>query len=257
MSATATVALMRVAAIYDIHGNIDALDAVLKEIEGEDVDCIIVGGDVAWGPFPVEVLARIRSLDMRTELIRGNTDRQIAARADESDGLEAWMAEANVWCADQLTSEDRDFLATLQETVSVSITGLGDVLCCHATPRNDEEIVTPSTPDREVLEVLSTTKERVIVCGHTHSQADHMIGDYRLVNAGSVGLPYEDAPGAYWAILGTDVALKRTEYDVAHAVERIRRSGFPDAERFGDVVGSPPSRASAIEHFEKQRSSSS
>lgn len=247
---------MRAAAIYDIHGNIDALDAVLAEIEAEDVDCIIVGGDVAWGPFPVEVLARIRSLNTRTELIRGNTDRQVAARADETDGLEAWVAEANVWCADQLTNEDRDFLGALQETVSVSITGIGEVLFCHATPRSDEEIFTPSTPDPEVLEALSTTKERVIVCGHTHSQVDRAVGDYRLVNAGSVGLPYEDAPGAYWAILGTDVALKRTEYDVARAVERMKRSAFPDAERFADVVGSPPSRSFAIEHFEKQRSSS-
>jgi putative phosphoesterase len=244
---------MPIAAIYDIHGNIDALDAVLQEVRREGIDRIVIGGDLAWGPFPAEVVARIRNLDQEVIVIRGNADRELAARADEADGLEAWVAEVNAWCADQLSSEERGFLASLPETSVLSVEGAGEILFCHATPRSDEEIITDITPDDEVGTVLADVEQHVVVCGHTHSQFDRVVGDHRVVNAGSVGLPYEDAPGAYWAILGPDVTLRRTEYDFADAATRIRRSSCPDGEGFADAITSPLSRSTATETFEERR----
>ncbi len=243
----------RVAAIYDIHGNIDALEAVLAEVEAEGVDLVVVGGDVAWGPFPAEVVARIRALDRPARLIRGNADREVATRAGEADGLDAWVAEVNLWCADQLTPDELRFLETLPETTSIAVDEIGEMLFCHATPRSDEEIITAITPEEDVAAVLEGVRQSVVVCGHTHSQFDRRARTHRLVNAGSVGLPYEDAPGAYWAIIGPDVILKRTEYDITSAATRIRESGCPDADGFAEAVTSPLPRNDAITTFESRR----
>jgi diadenosine tetraphosphatase ApaH/serine/threonine PP2A family protein phosphatase len=104
------------------------------------------------------------------------------------------------------------FLAALPLTETIEIDGLGSVLFCHATPRNDEEILTRISPDERWRAALDGVDAGMVVCGHTHIQFDRLAGGTRLVNAGSVGMPYEREPGAYWALLGPDVDLRRTEY---------------------------------------------
>ena len=69
-----------------------------------------------------------------------------------------------------------------------------------------------------------------MVGGHTHRQLDRRLGRHRFINAGSVGSPYEGQAGAFWAILGPDVALRRTVYDVEHAARQIMATGFPDID---------------------------
>ncbi len=246
---------MRVAALYDIHGNIDALDAVLEHVLAEGVDLLVIGGDVAWGPFPRQTVSRIRDLE-EALAIRGNADREVASRADQDDGLQDWVAEVNVWCADQLDDDGRDFLQQLPGTTTVASEALGDVLFCHGTPRRDEEIITPLTPDDDVAAVLGAIDQAVVVCGHTHSQFDRTIGRQRLINAGSIGLPYEDSPGAYWALIGSEVQLRRTDYDFAAAADRVLASGCPHAEWFAAAITSPLPRQAAIENFEDRRRTS-
>jgi predicted phosphodiesterase len=112
----------------------------------------------------------------------------------------------------RLSAAAVSFLRALPLAETVEVDGLGSVLFCHATPRNDEEIFTRDSPEDAWAEALAGVDAGVVVCGHTHVQFDRRIGDIRLVNAGSVGMPYEDAPGAYWALLGPDVELRRTEY---------------------------------------------
>jgi putative phosphoesterase len=204
---------VRVAALYDIHGNLPALEAVLSELESVTPDLVVVGGDAVLGPFPRETLEALLALDERARFVRGNTDRS----------LEGFAAEA-------LTPEQRDFLSRLPLTVSLDVTGLGSVLFCHASPRSDEEIVTRLSSDTRLAPMLEGVAEEVVVGGHTHVQFDRQAAGKRLVNAGSVGMPYEDEPGAYWALLGPDVELRRTAYDLEAAVERIAASGYPDAE---------------------------
>ena len=189
---------MRIAALYDIHGNLPALDAVLAEV---DADVIVVGGDVVMGLAPAETLERLRSLPGDVRFIRGNADREVY---DEQPGLAP--AELLEHARARLSQEQLDFLRTWPLTVSV-----GRVLFCHATPRNDEEIFTRDSPDERWAATLAGVDADVVVCGHTHVQFDRRIGDIRLVNAGSVGMPYADEPGAYWAVLdGTDVELRHT-----------------------------------------------
>jgi putative phosphoesterase len=189
---------LRVAALYDIHGNLPALDAVLAEV---DADVIVVGGDTVAGPQPAETLERLRSLDADVRFIRGNADREVY---EEKQGLAP--PEVMEFVRAHLSPEQLDFLRALPLTLSI-----GRVLFCHATPRNDEEIFTAISPGERWAEALAGVDADVVVCGHTHVQFDRRIGDVRLVNAGSVGMPYADEPGAYWALLdGTDVELRHT-----------------------------------------------
>ncbi len=211
---------MTVAALYDVHGNLPALDAVLAEV---DADLILVGGDVVAGPWPAETLARLRALGDRVRFIRGNADREVVepSREGRAGGPPPGVME---FVRERLSAEQLEFLAALPLTETVTVDGLGDVLFCHATPRSDEELLTRISPDERWLAALEGVEATVVVCGHTHVQFDRMIGGYRVVNAGSVGMPYEREPGAYWLLLGPDVELRRTACDVPD----ISSTGWPE-----------------------------
>jgi predicted phosphodiesterase len=207
---------VRVAALYDIHGNLHALDAVLAEV---DADLILVGGDAVAGPWPSETLERLRELGDGVRFIRGNADREVAS---ELPGL-APPAVRN-FVRKHLTEEQIAFLGTWSLTDSIEVDGLGPVLFCHATPRSDDEILTRISTEERWQDVLAGVDERTVVCGHTHVQFDRRIGATRLVNSGSVGMPYEDEPGAYWTLLGPDVEFRRTPYEPGD----IQASGWPE-----------------------------
>ena len=211
---------MTVAALYDVHGNLPALEAVLAEV---DADLILVGGDVVAGPWPAETLGRLRALGDRALFIRGNADREVVepSREGRAGGPPPGVME---FVRERLTVDQLEFLAALPLTETVKVDGLGEVLFCHATPRSDEELLTRISPDERWLAALAGVEATVVVCGHTHVQFDRMIDGYRVVNAGSVGMPYEREPGAYWLVLGPDVELRRTACDVPD----ISSSGWPE-----------------------------
>jgi putative phosphoesterase len=181
---------VRVAAIYDIHGNLPALEAALTAIDSAAVDLIVVGGDIAWGPLPRETMGRLLTLGDRACFIRGDADRDILeSMNDEPDPDDEAAAESR-WCAEELTDEQLAFLAQQRETLAIDIDGLEPTLFCHGSPRSDRDRITMATPAAKVLPMLAGVSERVIVCGHTHAQFDRSVGDYRVVNAGSVGLQF-------------------------------------------------------------------
>jgi putative phosphoesterase len=245
---------MRVAVISDVHGNLPALEATLAEIDALDVDAIVVGGDIASGPMPRETLARLRDGDPRIQFVRGNADRRYEYPEDASSSEDIWLARS--WWADrQLEPEERDFLDGLPEQAVLEVDGLGAALFCHGSPRSDEEIITPATPDARLEAIVGGVREDVVICGHTHVQFDRRLGAKRIVNAGSVGLPYEAESGAYWALLGPDVELRRTPYDFGAAAELIRESGYPAAEELIEMLFAEPSesrREEAIRFFEQR-----
>jgi predicted phosphodiesterase len=241
----------RVAALYDVHGNLPALDAVLAEVERSGADLVVVGGDVAIGPMPRECLARLRALGDRVLFVRGNGDREIASVPDDDDGDDLWAARTR-WSAEQLDERELEFLAGLPATQSLRARGLGRVLFCHGSPRDDEEIVTALTSEERLAPMLRGVEERTVVCGHTHVQFDRVVDDTRVVNAGSVGMPYEVRPGAYWALLDRGVELRRTGYDLEAAAAAVRASGFPGADELaGENVLTTPGPTEASEHFER------
>ena len=226
---------MRVAALYDIHGNLAALDAVLDDVRRVGVDRIVVGGDVVPGPMAWEALERLRAIGLPMDCIMGNGDREVLAhRAGlENAALPAQVREALRWSAGQLDDETARWMAAWPATLRMAVTGLGDVLFCHATPRSDTEIVTRLTRDAHVAAILEGVDASVVVCGHTHMQFDRRVGPVRVVNAGSVGMPCGE-PGAYWLLLGFGVELRRTSYDLGAAAAQIRGTDYPESKDFAE-----------------------
>jgi predicted phosphodiesterase len=225
---------MRVAALYDVHGNLPALEAVLAEVEREQSDAIVFGGDIIAGPMPQETLARVRGLGEKAHLIRGNADR---IALEFRRGLRSQGEGLGDWVGKQLTDAEAELLESLPLTVTLDVDGLGPTCFCHATPRDDEEVFTERDADEVVSAMLAGTEETTIVCGHTHMQVDRRVGRWRVINTGSVGLPY-DATGAHWALLGPDVELRRTEYDREDA-----------ARLFHEIVGSRSGDSSVIDNL--------
>jgi putative phosphoesterase len=241
---------MRVAAIYDIHANLPALEAVLKEIHQAAVDQIVVGGDVFPGPMPQETLACLRSLDRSVHFLQGNGDREVLASLRGAPStLPPQVQESVAWVAQQLDPADAEFLAAWRPTLRLAIPELGDVLFCHATPRSDTEIFTRLTPEDRLLPIFDGLNTSTVICGHTHMQFDREVGGIRVVNAGSVGMPF-GKPGAYWLLLAPDIRLEHTAYDLVTAAARIRKTSYPEAEHFAARnVLDPPSETEMLEAF--------
>ena len=190
---------MRVAALYDVEGNVPALEAVLAELANIRPDAIVFGGDLYCGAQPVEVIDRARSLP-NARFILGNVDR---------------LDDSNVaFQVAQLRPDQRDFVAAFPPTVVID-----DVLYSHGSPRSVDEAVTMLTPDDALREMVDGIAQKLVVIGHTHTQFDRRIDEHRIVNAGSVGAAWEREPGAYWALIEEgDVELRSTSYDVDAAV---------------------------------------
>jgi predicted phosphodiesterase len=236
-------ALQRVAAFYDVHGNLPALEAALTDADAAGVELLVFGGDLALGPMPREVIDRIVALGPRARCLRGNCDRLMV---DAFDGrplgkLPPPVQEQITWAAGELREDHRGFLAALPETIELTIEGLGDVLFCHATPRSDDEIFTVRTPSERIAPMLGGVGQLVVVCGHTHMQLDRTVCDVRLLNAGSIGMPY-GSPGAHWLLLGPDARFMRTGYDLSQAARSIAAADYPQAAQFAARhVVQPPS----------------
>jgi putative phosphoesterase len=239
-----------VAALYDIHGNLPALEAVLASLQSDPPDAVVVGGDVCAGPMPVEVLRRLRELPWPVHWLRGNADRAVVMGFDRTIPPELQdhpLYEGDAWAATFLSQEERDFIDSFPALVALGIEGLGDVLFCHATTRSDEERVTVFTPPERLARILDESGAELLVCGHTHRQFDRTVDGRRMVNAGSIGRPYEHEPGAYWLRVGPDFRLIRTPYDVAAADAAFHASGYPAAELIF-AVGDADGRA---RHYER------
>jgi predicted phosphodiesterase len=233
---------VKVAALYDIHGNLPALDAVLDEVERAGVDLIVAGGDLAWSPLPSPTVARLRELGDRCRYLMGNADRGAVADFDRDQSDDAPDAERS----------QRDFLAGLPPGFVVDVDGLGPTLFCHGSPHSDTQRITTATTDQRLRRILAGVDPRVVVCGHTHRQFDRRLDEYRVINGGSVGLPFEGRRGAFWALLGPDVELRRTDYDLDEAFVWLRAAGMPRgfSRRLKVSLLDPADPDEAAEYFE-------
>ena len=244
---------MRVAALYDIHGNLPALEAVLADVRRAQVDHIVVGGDVVPGPMPLETLACLRDLAVPVQLIQGNGEVAVLAErmGTDSGPLPEKAREVIRWTAEQLEPEDVGWLASWPKTLRLEIPGLGAVLFCHATPRSDTECFTRWTAEDRLVPIFGGLDVSMVLCGHTHMQFDRGIGRVRVVNAGSVGMPFGE-PGADWLLLGSGVELRHTPYDLTRAAERIRATTYPQSEDFAaHNVLRPPTEEEMLAVFSK------
>ena len=243
--------MTRIAVIADVHGNAPALDAVLAEIERESPDLVVLAGDAAGGLWQGAVLDRLTALD-RARFVRGNVDRVVAQAFDEGwtydpEERMPWR-KAGGWIAERMTKEHRDFLASFEDTVTID-----DVLVCHGSPRSDDETMTSLTPDADLREMLAGTDAQLVVCGHTHVQYDRVVGRTRIVNTGSVGMPFQGPPGAFWLMLHPEPELRHTDYDIEATAEKIRASDYWDAENAASRLLDPPDPRELEELYERSR----
>ena len=224
----------RVAVLSDIHGVLPALEAVLAEPDFTAADRIVILGDVAAGPQPCEAIDLLLNLGDRAAWISGNADRLLVEhRRDASTSrLEGMFA----WAAEQLGEKHLDLLSRLPPSLTMTIDVLGEVLFCHATPRNDEEVVLVDSRIERWDEVFADVGPacRTVVCGHTHMPFVRLANGRLVVNPGSVGMPYGRS-GAHWALLGPGIELRRTDFDLdAACAQTIAASGFPDVAEWAD-----------------------
>ncbi|MEU9336547.1 metallophosphoesterase family protein [Streptomyces sp. NPDC048290] len=226
--------LNRVAVLSDIHGVLPALEAVLAEPDVSTADRIVLTGDITAGPQPTQVLDLLTSLGDHVVWISGNADRELLEhRRGQRDTIPDPIAP---WAAAQLREDHLDLLGSLPRSLSLTLNGLGKVLFCHATPRDDEEVVlVDSRLDRwqEVFDGLDTDIGTV-VCGHTHMPFVRLAHGRLVINPGSVGMPY-GRTGAHWALLGPGVELRTTHFDLQAAATRLsQESSYPDIAQWAD-----------------------
>lgn len=240
---------MRVAALYDIHGNLPALEAVLAEVASERVDAVVVGGDVMPGPRPGACLDRIGALTLPVHALKGNGEADVVRlhRGEAVTRVPERLHDLLRWTAAALDARHLETVAAWPATVRLEVAGAGDVLFCHATPRDDWEIFTRRSPEAALRPVFEPTGADVVVCGHTHMPVDRRVGGVRVVTCGSVGLPFGE-PGAHWLLLGPDgIDFRRTDYDREAAVASFAPSGYPGLADLRIV--DPPSEAEMLDAF--------
>jgi predicted phosphodiesterase len=243
---------MLAAALYDIHGNLFALEAVLREVRTLRVDLVIVGGDVLPGPMPAETLACLMALDVPVRFIRGNGERVVCNHLKGGDISEVpdGFRQAIDWTAHRLDAHHQEAIASWPPTTEIDMVETGLTLFCHATPRNDVECFTRTTAEDRLLPVFAGVRASVVVCGHTHMQFDRPIGGRRVVNAGSVGMPFSAPAGAYWLLMGRGLTLRRTDYDFESAARQLRDTGYPQVESsVVRYVVNPPTESDSLRMF--------
>jgi diadenosine tetraphosphatase ApaH/serine/threonine PP2A family protein phosphatase len=248
---------MRVAVLADIHGNLPALDAVLNEIDAAAVDAIVLNGDIATGPMPAETLDRLAELGERRS---GCVATPIGSWSPPTTAH--WTPTCPKRPVRPPSTAHPGWIRDIGTCSPIchcrspsTFTGLGPVRFCHATTRSDTEIVLVDSPIERYRGAFTDTDEPTIALGHTHMPFDRLAERRRFVNPGSVGMPY-GARAALWALLGPDVALRRTAYDADVAAETFRSAAleYPGLAQFIDEnVLTVPSDAQDLAVFSRWR----
>ena len=240
---------VRIAVLADIHGNAPALRAVLAQIDRDPADAIVVAGDMVGGPLVRETLELLSARQEQIRWVRGNSEREAVAVYDGAPPSDDPPGRAAAWSAAALDRRWRDELNSWPISLS-----LDAVRFCHGSPRRDDEILTRSTPDQILLDALGRVPERLVVGGHTHQQMVRTLpGGVTYANAGSVGMPYEGRPGAFWMMIESGAPWPcETAYDLDVAREELTRSGFSDVDdHLGESLLDPVDPDSVTAFFER------
>ena len=227
--------IMKIAAIYDIHANPIALKAVLNDIESINVDLIVVGGDVVSGPMPKETLRLLQDVTTPTKFILGNAESEVLRylNGEEINGLTERANEEARWVSGQLSLEQRNFIAGWSKTEIIELKNLKTTLFCHGTPRSDVEIFTKETSEEKLKQIFKNTVAQTVICGHTHMQFDIKEEGIRIVNAGSVGMPFGKT-GADWLLIDSTINFRHSHYDLEEAAQTYTKFKLSSCRKFCD-----------------------
>ena len=231
---------MAFAALYDIHGNTTALEAVLTELQNISIENLIFGGDVIPGPDPMACLEILEGLPYPIIYIIGMEKRQLY-RPNKGTSIVTPENVQNViqWTEDQLSESWIQKIETWKKTYSV-LRPSDSILSCHATPDSTTDIFTKMTQADKLPSSIAKAAEETIFCGHTHMQYDRNRLNKRILNPGRVGMPFGE-PGAYWLLIDEEIHLMKTEYNFVKAASHVINSEYPDDETFAqENILNPP-----------------
>ncbi len=220
---------VKLALISDIHGNIQALNAVLDDALDQGVVGFLNAGDsVGYGANPKEVLNAVNKKNMAS--ICGNFDLKVLNAALEGKARSKSLKKQVVaYSAERLGKEEISFLQSLPNQLKLEVRGKR-LFMVHASPLDDDEHLGPETPDSRLLEIAQAADTDIIVVGHSHVPFSRTVGDVLFINPGSVGRPADHDPRASYAILDTNdfsVSFCRLDYEIQAAIEAINEAGLP------------------------------
>jgi putative phosphoesterase len=235
--------MTRIAVLSDVHGNLPALEAVLKAIKKEKPDQLLIAGDLVLnGPDPGAVVDALRSLEADgAAIVSGNTDIAVAdfdygaAFPHFQDGVPEAITAAAEWAHDELNDDQLDWLRRLPSERRVRAGDDVLVLVVHASPGSQTRGFDQALDANVVFERAAATDARVIAVGHTHVPEVRDLGWKVIINAGSAGYVFDGDPTASWALVTikdgeVEAEIRRTEFDVLTVANAISERGLP-----GDV----------------------
>lgn len=252
---------MKIAAISDIHGNLEALNAVINDIKKENADKIFVCGYLAVaGPNPVEVIDLLQELSssFNMEFILGNTDEMII-KANEKEGLNYYpgnlaMKSAVKQCQKALRENQKNFLASLPEKKTVEI-GKIKILLVHGSPRNINENINPDMDLDAIKKIINGYSENIIICGHTHLPVIYNTENQTVLNCGSVGRPFTDHPEASYSIIDYP-DLNSEEFKIFHkyikyenhiTANKLEKLNFEGSKWLAKIIINPAERNAPVD----------
>lgn len=245
--------MIKTAVISDIHGNMQALEAVLKDIEAEKCDKIFCLGDLAMaGPEPIRTIEKIKEIYEKGnfELIQGNTDEMIADYSPAViDKVKSFPVMAKALENDVKIIPDnlKEFLRNLPKQEQLEIEGV-KILLVHGSPRKNDENISPDLPIEKIEEMLEGVSADLIFCGHTHIPCGYQTSKRQtVVNDGSVGRPFTPSPQACYAVVNFnsgdfDVKHKFVDYDKQTASEILAKRDFEGADKLAKILVKPETR---------------
>lgn len=247
---------MKIAVLSDIHGNLDALEAVVTDLKNQEIKRIFICGDLAVaGPEPVETLDYITELSKRfnVTIIQGNTDEMVikstGSPEDKYTPPNKIMAESVKYAQKVLRADQKEFLEELPATYQETIGNLS-ILLVHGSPRKNNEDILPYMDLAKVKEMIEPAKEDIIFCGHTHLPVIYHIEKQTIMNVGSVGRPFTEKPKACYAILDyPDLSSNKfyidhrfVDYDYESASKKLAALPFEGADKLAHMLIKATSR---------------
>ncbi len=247
---------MKIAIISDIHGNMEAFESVLNDIQKENADKIVCLGDIAMaGPEPVKTVEKVMELSNNDNfvLVQGNTDKMLSEYSSETvekiARLNEIMANAYKYDHAELLNEHIRFLANIQPKAEFDYKGIS-VLFVHGSPRANDENIFPDMELSVVEEMLRGVPQQLIFCGHTHLPCGYQTNSNQtVVNVGSVGRPFSEDPKSCYAILEIDdktsavtILHKFVSYDFKTASNKLAKRSYFGSDILAKMLEKASSR---------------